>query len=113
MSEESPKLDDAADETKTKRRPGALDLSLLMKVKDTVLVPSTESTEDDEVKSKDESEAKEDDKTEDKTEKKEDKKIELHCVNWKILNREARIIEPKKKSNNFNRDRNRRQDNDH
>ena len=69
-----------------KRRPGAIDLALLMKVKDTILVPTSETTDENEEKAQEENEDKKDEKTEEKAEKKEEKDTtEFLSVNWKIV----------------------------
>lgn len=77
-----------------KRRPGAIDLALLMKVKDTILVPTSETTDENEEKAQEENEDKKDEKTEEKVEKKEEKDAtEFLSVNWKIVKRESRMID--------------------
>lgn len=83
-----------------KRRPGAIDLALLMKVKDTILVPTSETTDGNEEKAQEENEDKKDEKTEEKAEKEEEKDTtEFLSVNWKIVKRESRMIDASIKKN--------------
>lgn len=86
-----------------------------MKVKDTVLVPTSETTDEKEEKAQEENEDKKDEKTEEKAEKKEEKDTtEFLSVNWKLVKRESRMIDAfikKNKGKNIergHRDRNTR-----
>lgn len=90
---ESDEADKAEDDTPNlKRRAGALDIILLMKVKDTALVPSTDTSDQSEATSET---TKDETKKEEKADEKkvEKKEIEMNCVNNEIVMREGRLID--------------------